>query len=159
MCSAFNLKQTIVSESYFVYRFLNNNDYFSRGNKKFFNVYKTSCYEIGDYFGVVVEKQGAFMEGGQSHNVLKLVSHDRKICTASSGFSGSRDGEKLYKELRKFLKNSLGYFEQQVIIKLEKIYLSNDYKNTLVFEAHNGDVFSLYFGSSNYDELEIICHK
>jgi len=153
------LNQKRVSEKFMTERYINSVDYFSKGNKKFFNVYETTCYEIGEFFGAIVEKQGAFMQGGKNHNVLKLVSHNKKIETVTSGFDGNRDGQKLYIALREFLKSNLGFYEIEVIKKLNSIRLSIDYKSTLLFEGHDKKGFYLYFGSSNNEELKIISHK
>ena len=156
-----NLKQNKTTESYFTQRFLNNDSYFSRENKRFFNVKKTLCYEIGDSFGAVIEYQGAFIPtiSNESHIVLKLVSNDRNIITVTSGFKGNRNGHLLFKDMIKFLKNSMGCYEKDVLSKLKKISLSNDYKNTLLFEDFNNKGFYLYFGLCNYEELRIIGHK
>jgi hypothetical protein len=153
------LNQKRVSEKFITERYLNNQKYFSKSNKRFFNVYETTCYEICDFFGAIVEKQGAFIQDRENHNVLKLVSHNKKIETVTGGFDGARDGQKLYIALREFLKSNLGFYELEVMKRLNSISLSNDYKSTLLFESNDGKGFYLYFGTNNYDELKIISHK
>ena len=148
-----------VSQKYFTERFLNSEDYFARGNKRFFNIKKTICYEFGTHFGLVVEMQGEFIKGsGNNHNVLKIVSHDRKIETITSGFDGNRDGKKLSKILIDFIKNDLGFYEKEVVKKLDSVQLSNDYKNTLLFKSHDNKGFYLYFGSEEREDIKIISH-
>jgi len=149
------LNQKNVSQKFITERYLQNEDYFSLGNKRFFNVEKTECYEIGEFFGVVIEHQGEFLRGTENkHVVLKMVSHDRKITTVSSGFSGSKNGLYLYRDIRDFLKSSLGFYEKNVISKLESISLSDDYKNTLLFKNFNNEGFYLSFN----DDIKIISH-
>ena len=145
-----------VSQRYITDRYLINDDYFSRGNKRFFNVLKTECFEIKSYFGAIIEHQGAFLEGGQSHTVLKFVSHDKKVETITSGFEGSRNGKYLFDDIIYFLKHGLGHYEESVLKKLNSIKISKDYIDTILFEAHDNTGFYLSFKDG---QIKIISHK
>lgn len=95
---------TNISQRDFTRKYLNNNEYFSAGNKKFFNVYKTTCKELFN-IGFVLEESGEFIRGGESHTSLKVVGLNKNIDTLTSGFSGSPKAKVMYKSLITCLKN------------------------------------------------------
>jgi hypothetical protein len=149
------ITKTRTSQANIVERYLNNPNYFSKANKRFFNVHETKCYEIGNSFGAIIEKQGEFLPDGENHTSLKLVSHDRNIITITSGFEGSRNGQNLFDDLIYFLKHNLGYYEKLVISKLKHISLTQDYRNTILFESHDNKGFYLCLE----DDIRTILHK
>lgn len=149
------LSQKKVSQGFIVGRYLNNKDYFSSGNKRWFNIEKIECYEMGNSFGVVIEHQGEFMTGSSGkHVVLKLVSHDRNICTISNGWKPNKNGLFLYRDIRDFLKSELSDFEKNVLSKLNTIRMATDNNETIEFISFDGNGFRLNFS----EKVEIIDH-
>jgi len=143
-----------VSQKYIADKYLNNKDYFSAGNKKFFNVLKTECYELGENIGIIIEHQGEFLRGGNNHTSLKIVSINKKIITVTGGFNHQKNGLYLYRDIRDFLKKDLGFYEKQVIKSLDSISLSRDYKDTLLFKNSNNQGFYLTIDNN----MRIISH-
>ena len=152
------MKNTIINKTQSqAIELLNNKDYFSRGNKRFFNIYKTVISGTHENsFFMLLEKQGEFIQGtGTKHNVLKLISKDGVI-TVTGGFEGEINGQSLYNELKYFFNNQLGYYEKGVLRTLTSIEKSKDYKNTWVFNSNNN---GFYLTIDNAYDIRVILHK
>ncbi len=136
---------------------LKNKEYFSKGNKRFFNIIKTKISSNhNNTFFMILEFQNEFLPGTNTkHNVLKFVAKN-KTTTITGGFSNDIDGKLLHYALKEFFNTSLGYFENNILNNLVSIEKSKDYKNTYLFESKKS---GFYLTINSLNDIKIILHK
>ncbi len=133
---------------------LNNKEYFSKGNKNFFNIYETLVN--GNYnntFFILLEKSKGFIFN-HGNNSLKFICNNNNI-VVTDGFEDSINGALLYDSLKDFFNSSLGYYEKDIINNLTYVKKSTDYKNTYLFISGSK---GFYLTVNDYNDIKIIQH-